>query len=150
MRAGRVFTVTLGIALVGAIIGGVIGAALFAAWTSLSWVDTVDGSGGWGRIAAGAGAGAGLGAVLAPLTSWVFLRRVPLGMALLQTTVGTTAGAVIGLGLDSAGLLLRTNVPAGLVGAIAGFLAAAVRLRFAARTPTREAGTQSSRPGSES
>ena len=150
MRAGRVFTVTLGIALVGAIIGGVIGAALFAAWTSLSWVTTVDASGGWGLIAMGAAAGAGLGAVLAPLTSWVFLRRVPLGMALLQTTVGTTAGAVIGLGLDGAGLMLRTNVPAGLVGAIAGFLAAAVRLRFAARTPTRAAGTQSSKPDSES
>src|SRR6476620_2274899 len=100
MRAGRVFTVTLGIALVGAIIGGGIGAALFAALTSLSWVTTVDASGGWGLIAVGTAAGAGLGAVLAPLTSWVFLRRVPLGMALLQTAVGTTAGAVIGLGLD--------------------------------------------------
>jgi len=150
MRAGRIFTVTLGIALVGAIIGGVIGAVLLAGWTSLSWVITFDRGGRGSVIAAGAAAGAGLGAVLAPLTSWVFLRRVQLGKALLHTTVGTTAGAAIGLGLDSAGLMLRSPVPVGLVGAIVGFLAAAVRLRFAARTPTRDAGTQSSRPGSES
>jgi len=150
MRVGRAVSITLGIALVGAIIGGIIGAALFAAWTSLSWVIRVDPTGGWGLIAVGAAAGAGLGAVLAPLTSWVFLRRVPLGKALLQTTVGTTAGAALGLALDGAGLMLRTGVPAGLIGAIAGFLAAAVRLRFASRTTAREAGTHSSRAGSES
>ena len=150
MRVGRAVSITLGIALVGAIIGGVIGAALFVAWTSLSWAISVDPSGGWGVIAVGAATGAGLGAVLAPLTSWVFLRRVPLGKALLQTTVGTTAGAAIGLALDGAGLMLRTGVPAGVVGAIVGFLAAAVRLRFASRTSVRQAGTQSSRPGSES
>ena len=150
MPAGRIFTVTLGIALAGAIIGGVMGAALFAAWTGLSWVWVNDRDGIGTVIAVGAAAGAGLGAVLAPLTSWVFLRRVPLGKALLQTTIGTTVGTAIGLALDSTGLMLRSHVPASLVGAIAGFLAAAVRLRFAARTPTREAGTQASRPGSES
>lgn len=149
MHIGRAFSITLAIALIGAVIGGVIGAALLAGWTSLSWV-FYDGGSRASVIAGGAGAGAALGAVLAPLTSWVFLRRVPLGKAILQTTVGTTAGAVIGLGLDSAGLMLRTGVPAGLIGAIAGFLAAAIRLRFAKRTTAREAGTLSARPGSES
>jgi hypothetical protein len=149
MRVGRAVSITLGIALVGAIIGGAIGAALLAGWTSLSWV-FFDGVARGSVVAGGATAGAALGAVLAPLTSWVFLRRVALGTALLQTTVGTTLGAAIGLGLDSAGLMLRTGVPAGLVGAIAGFLAAAIRLRFAKRTTVREAGTLSSRPGSES
>ena len=149
MRVSRAASITLGIALVGAVIGGVIGAALLTGWTSLSWVSYVGGGRG-SLIAGGAAAGAALGAVLAPLTAWVFLRRVPLGMALLQTTIGTTAGAAIGLGLDSAGILLKTGVPAGVVGAIAGFLAAAIRLRFAKRTTAREAGTLSSRPGSES
>jgi hypothetical protein len=149
MHVGRAFSITLGIAVVGAAIGGIIGAALLAGWTSFSWFFYDPGSRG-SIVAGGAAAGAGLGAVLAPLTSWVFLRRVPLGKALLQTMVGTTAGAAIGLGLDSAGLMLRTPVPAGLVGAIAGFLAAAIRLRLAKRTTAREAGTVSARPGSES
>lgn len=149
MRVGRATSITLAIAVVGAIIGGVIGAALLAGWTSLAWV-FYEGGGRGSVIAGGAAAGAGLGAVLAPLTAWVFLRRVPLGKALLQTTVGTTVGAAIGLGLDSAGIMLKTGVPAGVVGAIVGFLAAAIRLRFAKRTTARAAGTLSSRPGSES
>jgi hypothetical protein len=149
MRVGRAVSITIAIALVGAVIGGAVGAALFAVWTSLSWVITLDRGDGPSVIAVGAATGAGLGSVLAPLTSWVFLRRVPLGKALLQTTVGTTLGTVIGLGLDGAGLMLRTHVPAGLVGAFVGFLAAAIRLRFATRTAARKAGMQSSGHGSE-
>lgn len=148
MRVGRALSITFGIAVVGAIIGGVIGAALLAGWTSLSGV-FYESVGRGSVVAAGAGAGAALGAVLAPVTAWVFLRRVALGTALLHTTVGTTVGAAIGLGLDGAGLMVRTGIPAGLVGAIAGFLAAAIRLRFAKRTTGRQAGTLSSRPGAE-
>jgi hypothetical protein len=144
MQVGRAVSITLAIALVGAVIGGAVGGLLFAAWTSLSWIRT-DAP----VVAVGAAAGAALGAVLAPLTSWVFLRRVPLGKALLQTTVGTTVGAAIGLAVDGVGLTHRFIIPASLVGAIVGFLAAATRLRFAARTPARTAGMQSSRPGSQ-
>ena len=149
MQVGRAVSITLAIALVGAIIGGATGGLLFAVWRSLHWLRMWDSEGAVHVIAIGAGAGAALGAVLAPLTSWVFLRRVPLGKALLQTTVGTTVGAAVGLALDSAGLTYRFNIPASLVGAIVGFLAAATRLRFAPRTPTRTAGMQSSRPGSQ-
>ena len=145
MRVGRVVSITLAIALVGAIIGGAVGGLLFAAWTSLRWIRTYDAP----AVAVGVVAGAALGAVLAPLTSWLFLRRVPLGKALLQTTVGTTVGTAIGLALDSVGLTHRFIIPASLVGAIVGFLAAATRLRFAPRTQARTAGMQSSRPGSQ-
>ena len=147
MRVGRAVSITLGIALVGAIIGGAMGAVLFAAWQSLARIMSYDGDGRL-MIAPGAAAGALLGAVLAPITSWVFLRRVAIGKALLHTTVGTTAGAAIGLALDAA-LSPRAFLPASLVGAIVGFLAAALRLRFARRTPARQAGTESSRAGSE-
>ena len=148
MRVGRAVSITLGIALVGAIIGGAMGAVLFAAWQSVARIMSYDGDGRL-MIAPGAAAGALLGAVLAPITSWVFLRRVAIGKARLHTTVGTTAGAAIGLALDAARLSPRTFLPASLVGAIAGFLAAALRLRFARRTPARQAGTESSRAGSE-
>jgi len=149
MQVGRAVSITLAIALVGAIIGGATGGSLFAVWRSLHWLSMWDSEGAARVIGIGAAAGAALGAVLAPLTSWVFLRRVPLGKALLQTTVGTTVGAAVGLALDSAGLTYRFNIPASLVGAIVGFLAAATRLRFATRTPAGTAGIQSSRPGSQ-
>jgi len=149
MRIGRGLSITLVIALVGAVIGAVMGGLLFAVWRSLHWLTIWDGGGTARVIAVGAGSGAALGAVLAPLTSWVFLRRVPLGAALLQTAVGTTVGAAIGLGLDGFGLTPRFPIPASLVGAIVGFLAAATRLRFAPRTPTGAAGMQSSRSGSQ-
>ena len=145
MQVGRAVSITLAIALVGAIIGGAMGGLLFAAWAILRWVRTDDAT----VVAVGVAAGAALGAVLAPLTSWLFLRRVPLGKALLQTTVGTTLGAAIGLAVDSVGPTHRFIVPASLVGAIVGFLAAATRLRFAPRTPAGTAGMQSSRPGSQ-
>lgn len=147
MRVGRAVTITLGIAAVGATIGGVMGATLMVAWRSLARI-IFFADGGRVVIAPGAAAGAVLGAVLAPITSWLFLRRVALGKALLQTTVGTTAGAAVGLALDGA-LGARMVVPAGLAGAILGFLAAAIRLRFAKRTPARQAGTESSRAGLE-
>ena len=149
MRVGRALSVTLAIAVVGAIIGGVVGGLLFAAWRSLHWISIGLGERGMRVIAVGAAGGAGLGAALAPLTSWVFLRRVPLGKALLQTTIGTTVGAAIGLAVDSLGPSYGFIIPASLIGAIVGFLAAATRLRFAPRTPARTAGMQSSRPGSQ-
>jgi hypothetical protein len=150
MRVGRALSVTLAIAVVGAIIGGVVGGLLFAAWRSLHWISIGLGERSMRVIAVGAAGGAGLGAALAPLTSWVFLRRVPLGKALLQTTIGTTVGAAIGLAVDSLGPSYGFIIPASLIGAIVGFLAAATRLRFAPRTPARTAGMQSSRPGSQS
>jgi len=149
MRIGRAVSITLAIALVGAIIGATVGGLLFAAWRSLHWISIGAGERSARVIAVGAAGGAALGAILAPLTSWVFLRRVPLGKALLQTTVGTTVGAAIGLGVDSVGLTYSFIIPASLVGAIVGFLAAATRLRFAPRTPAPTPGMQSSRPGSQ-
>src|SRR4051812_9754400 len=40
--------------------------------------------------------GALFGGVLLPLTAWLFLRRVPLGLAVLGTAVGTIVGGVAG------------------------------------------------------
>jgi len=143
MRIGRVAAVTLSIAAIGAIIGGALGAALLAVWALRLGVRGTDflASAGFG-----AGVGAGLGAVLAPITAWAFLRRVPLGRALAQTSIGTTAGAAVGLVLGSVGLPSLTSLPAGLTGALLGFLAAAIRLRFATRTRRADAGTEGSGP----
>jgi hypothetical protein len=72
--------------------------------------------------------------VLLPATAWIFLRRVPLGLALLGTLVGTVVGGalgwIVGIGNDP--------IQGGLVGAFAGFAGAALLLRLrAARQQVR-------------
>ena len=143
MRLGRVATITLSIALIGAIIGGVMGTALGALMTFPNFVTDV--------LGVEAASGAAIGAVLAPIAAWAFLRRVSLGKALAQTTIGTTAGAAVGLLLDKASWTLEyRQVSLALVGALIGFLAAAIRLRFFTRTPAAQQGTESTGPGARS
>jgi hypothetical protein len=62
--------------------------------------------------------GAVFGAVAAPVTSWLFLRHVPLGRLILQTTVATAVigGVAFALHLDP------------FFFALVGFLGAAIRL----------------------
>jgi len=144
LRVGRIATVTLSITLVGAIIGAIVGALLFMGWRLLLRGGDVLAP----PMSIGALAGATVGAVLAPITAWVFLRRVPLGRAFLRTTIGTTVGAMVGLGLDGLGVSTFAYMPAGLVGALAGFLVAAVWLWMATRTSRRPKGMEATGPGS--
>lgn len=147
MRIGRLVTVLSSIALVGAVLGGAIGAILFAAWEGVYIFVFDSGGAARGMLAAeGAKSGALLGAVLAPITAWAFLRRVQLGKALLHTTLGTTGGAAVGLVLDRLSLAREWPLPASLLLALAGFLGAAIRLRITTRTPAAGAGMQSAPP----
>jgi hypothetical protein len=129
MRLGRVAAVTASLALVGALIGGVVGGTLLTVWLL---VVGYQGSR-VGAILAGALYSAALGAVLAPTTAWIFLRRVTLGRAIAHTTVGTAMGAVIGM-LIEAVVLKNSTVQFGVVGALLGFFVAAVRLRIITRS----------------
>src|SRR5687768_704013 len=145
MRLGRVAAITLSIAAIGAVIGGALGAALLAVWALRLGVHGEE----FGEGALfGALIGAGLGSVLAPITAWTFLRRVALGRALAHTALGTTGGAAAGLVVGSIGALGPMSLPAGLVGALIGFLAAAVRLRFVTRARRGEGPAQSAGPKS--
>jgi|SRR5688572_15833518 len=146
MRLGRIAAITASIAAIGAVIGGTLGAALLAVWAlrlGIRGEDFLEGA------LFGAGTGAGLGAVLAPITAWAFLRRVPLGRALVETAIGTTLGAAVGLVIGSIGkpdALQVMALPAGLVGALIGFIAAAIRLRFATRTRRGKAASAADAP----
>jgi len=128
MRLGRVAAVTASLALVGALIGGVIGGTLLTVWLLAigSRSDLVGGGLLWTLSSAA------LGAVLAPTTAWLFLRRVTLGRAIAHTTVGTAIGAAIGLLIETV-VLKRPTVQLGVVGALLGFFVAAVRLRIITR-----------------
>jgi len=109
-RAGRVLSVTVGLVAAGGVCGATAGAV------ALSIVLALMGEG-ITLADAGVGAlfGAPLGAVTAPLLSWLFLRRVPLGRMFLWCSVGTTIGGTIG----------------GLPGALLGCLMTAIILSAA-------------------
>lgn len=62
--------------------------------------------------------GAGFGAILAPITGWTILRRVPFATAVAGTAAGTIIGTVLG-----------TLVLLPPVGAVVGYLVAAAMLR---------------------
>jgi hypothetical protein len=134
MRLGRITAVTASIALIGAIIGGVIGGVLL---TVASFVAPGTTSDQLSVALIGTLFGAATGAVLAPLTAWVFLRRVPLGRAIAHTAVGATIGATLGLVIPMFGLWRLGGLAGGtmLIGTLVGFLVAAVRLRLKTRAP---------------
>jgi hypothetical protein len=126
---GRVVVVTVGLTLTGVVLGGAAaGIALailmllhgkpHALFDPFFWIG--------GGIVGGV-----LGAVVAPVMSWLLLRPVSLGKALLQTMVGAIAGGVIGA------IMLPADFMAPLWGAFGGYTAAAVRLRFKAQPPGR-------------
>lgn len=70
---------------------------------------------------AGLGYGGGLGALLTPPMSWLLLRRVSLGRALLETAAGTLIGAALAI----------VFAPVFTIhAALGGFVLAALRLRI--------------------
>ena len=73
-------------------------------------------------LAFAGGFGAILGCVFAPLTSWVFLRKVPLGRAMLRTTIAAALGGAV------TGALFLQNIALPVCGALLGFLVEAARL----------------------
>jgi hypothetical protein len=90
-RIGRIVSVTLGLMGAGFVFGALAGGAAF------STVLLMDGEGiSLGAFAFGALYGAPLGAVIAPLLSWLLLRRVPLGLMFLVCSIGTTIGGIVG------------------------------------------------------
>lgn len=85
-----------------------------------------DAAGGWSWVDVpfslmfGGGFGALVGVVAAPATGFLLFRHVPLGRAMAVTAAGTIAGAAIGFA--------AAGMP--VIGGCAGFLVAAVLLRF--------------------
>ena len=136
MRIGRAAAITATLSLIGAVIGAAVGGVLLSAWSF-----TVDFSHGGraGTVAVGTLFSTLLGAILAPTTAWLFLRRVQLGRAIAQTTIGTALGAALGILIERF-VLDRITLGMAIIGAVIGFFAAAVRLRLTTRPPSAHAG----------
>jgi hypothetical protein len=135
-RLGRIIAVTVGLSVAGAIFGAL------AAVMGLVVLTVLSGGGApmLDMAVIPAILGASLGAVGAPAIAWLLLRYVPLGKAIAWSTVGTAAGGVVGWllatvldraspGIDTA---VGSQVRGAILGAIAGFLAAALILRLRA------------------
>ncbi|MFN0180323.1 MAG: hypothetical protein ACKVZ0_16100 [Gemmatimonadales bacterium] len=127
----QIVKVTLGLVVAGIVVGAACGVAALGILGVLSGESPLrDGL----PLAVAAAFGAAVGAVAAPAFSWLLLRYVPLGKAILHCAIGTVVGGVLGFAIPSIHLG-SVVVPAVLYAPVVGFLAAAVRLRLV--TPSR-------------
>ena len=133
-RPIRIVLVTLGLCAAGGVFGALAAAAAFllavvaiGKLPELSYDPQV--------LAWVAAVGAVFGGVLLPATGWLLLRRVPLGLAVLGTVAGTVlggaAGGVVGWLMPDDRYFLAVPV----LGALVGFLCAALLLRLRASAP---------------
>jgi hypothetical protein len=124
MQVKRVAAVTAALAALGVFVGAVSGALVMLAFVLVrtGFTSPADLA---SMIAWGAMIGAVMGAVLGPLSAWLLMRHVPIGIAIGGTALGTIAGAVAGLFLGGPGVILLC--------ALGGFAVAAVALWL--RTP---------------
>src|SRR6185436_9555761 len=131
-RTLRIFAVTAGLLAAGAVLGALAAVAalaigLAASGEPVGWVSHTDRE----MMSIVAILGALFGGVLLPATAWIFLRRVPLGLALLGTLVGTVVGGALGWVVG----MRHDPIQGGLIGAFAGFAGAALLLRLRASAP---------------
>ena len=127
-RLRRVLVITAALAGMGAVVGSVLGLLLMAAILTVTreaWSAT--------GLFMGAALGAASGSVLAPIAAWTLMRRVPIWRAIVDTAVGTTIGAGLGL-LPQPRFTVVAAYPI-LLGLL-GFTAAALRLRLFYRGDT--------------
>jgi hypothetical protein len=82
-------------------------------------------------LAIPAGFGAVAGAILAPIASWSLMRHVPIWRAIVETLLGTSLGASIGMFF---GPVQRLGLLWPIVFGILGFVIAAARLRWSRNT----------------
>jgi len=121
-HVGRIVAVTIGLVGAGILFGAIAGGTSFALVGILAGEKiSIE------EFEIGAMFGAPLGAITAPLLSWLLLRRVPLGKMFLVCSVGTAIGGIVGWFATAAGGDIMVNP---LVGAFVGCVIAAIALRY--------------------
>ena len=130
-RARRIFAVTAGLFAAGAIVGAVTGALVAA--VIVSFVTRSAPPLSPELFGIGAMFGAPLGAVLFPTAGWLLMRHVPLGKALLGTSIGTLAGGLVGWLLPIGTDPLAKTLTLGIL----GFATAVILLRRSATSAGR-------------
>jgi len=121
-HVGRIVAVTIGLVGAGILFGAIAGGTSFALVGILAGEKiSIE------EFEIGAMFGAPLGAITAPLLSWLLLRRVPLGKMFLVCSVGTAIGGIVGWFATAAGGDIMVNP---LVDAFVGCVIAAIALRY--------------------
>ena len=129
-RIGRVVAVTLGLLGAGFVFGAIAGGTALTLVTLPSGIH-------WEAFFIGAVFGAPLGAVCAPVVSWLLLRRVPLGRMFLVCSAGTVIGGMFGAVTAAGG---GDFVLQSIAGAFLGCVFAAAVLWYQTRARSRTAG----------
>jgi hypothetical protein len=129
----RIALVSVSLVAAGALFGAI--AATVGAFVAVSVTDGPAAAFSWPILGWAAIIGAVLGAPLLPVSSWLLLRRVPLGLAWVGTALGTVLGAV--LGWIAASMLRGNPILWPITAALIGFFAAVIvlRLRFSSARP---------------
>jgi hypothetical protein len=122
----RIIGITALVSILGGLIGALAAAAAAAAFLSLTGVGVVGGL--LNLFEAAMVTGFVIGGFASPVMTWLFMRRVPLWRASIETAFATMLGFVLGVALQF-----------GLVGTIGAALGCAIlaslRLKRAYRTP---------------
>ena len=132
-QTGRILAVTAGLIAGGALFGALAAVATLAiGFAAMGRAGEILDPVGLEMVAT---VGALLGGVLFPAAAWLLMRTVPIGLALIGTVAGTTAGGAAGW------LVAGTDfdqVVYALIGGVIGFVFASVLLRVrAGRTAAR-------------
>lgn len=121
-RLLRVGVVTIGLMLAGAVFGALAGAV--AAAIAVGITDGVRAPDWAPGVVIAAAVGAFLGGVLFPVSGMLFMRRVPLGLAVAGAMLGTVAGGLVGWVVRVGG------INAAVAGGIIGYAVAVLALRW--------------------
>lgn len=119
----RVAGVTAGLAVAGAVAGAAVADVVLATALLVTQGPIVVFREGFIYVVGGL-VGAACGLICGPIAAWTLLRKVPIGRAILEPSIGAAIGGALGLFFARPGGLFA---PIG--GAIAGLLLAAIRLR---------------------
>jgi hypothetical protein len=121
----RILIVTIGLAIAGTVIGAVLGGLLVTLMALRAPSVHVDA----GVFVIGAYFGGAMGTVLAPVAAWLLIHDVPLWRAIAETAAGTVIGVATGIILEPLKIGLLSPPLLG----VAGFAAAALRVRLMKR-----------------
>ena len=132
-RVRRILAVTAGLSVTGFLLGAALGALLFGAASVIA--AGIRPALALPVLSAALGCGI-LGLVLAPLAAWTLMRHVPLWRALGETALGTALGGIAGYLVPAESWPFPFPFVPPLLGALLGFVLAALRLRLTHRVRT--------------
>jgi len=121
----RIIGITALVAAVGAVAGAAVGGLIMGALLQVFASPEP-----WNVVLMGIVVGSAIGGALSPVTTWLFLRRVPLWRASVETGAAATLGFILTQ-------LLSLTLPFGVLGSVGFALLAAARLKFASRRRDR-------------